>query len=180
MLDDADCRRNPRAAQYRRFGSVQVRYGKASRGSPPKRRTVLTVPEMDWVVDVLDDWVQHGRRLLNPGGHPALFITERRTRVSVRHLDEAFTRAARDAELPDELDLHCLRHSYVTHLLEFGYPPLMVQLLLSRREGVHDVHHESDAGGISRGGGGYLRPSITQIHRRFDACAAGADARLVA
>jgi site-specific recombinase XerD len=53
MLDDADCRRNPRAAQYRRFGSIHVRYGKASRGSPPKRRTVLTVPEMDWIVDVL-------------------------------------------------------------------------------------------------------------------------------
>jgi integrase len=69
MLDDADCRRNPRATQYRRFGSVHVRYGKASRGSPPKRRTVLTVPEMDWIVDVLDDWVQHGRRLLNPGAH---------------------------------------------------------------------------------------------------------------
>jgi site-specific recombinase XerD len=105
---------------------VQVRYGKASRGGPPKRRTVLTVPEMDWIVDVLDDWFVHGRWLLNPGGHPALFVTERRSRVSVTYLDMAFARAAAAAGLPDELDLHCLRHTYVTHLLEFGYPPLMV------------------------------------------------------
>jgi hypothetical protein len=53
MLDVADFRRNPRAGQYGTFGSVQVRYGKASRGSPPRRRTVLTVPEFDWVTEVL-------------------------------------------------------------------------------------------------------------------------------
>ena len=53
MLDVADFRRNPRVGQYGTFGSVQVRFGKASRGSPPKRRTVLTVPEFDWVTGVL-------------------------------------------------------------------------------------------------------------------------------
>ncbi|GCB52970.1 hypothetical protein SNL152K_10327 [Streptomyces sp. NL15-2K] len=36
---------------------MAVRYGKSSKGTPPKRRTVLLVPEMDWVVDVLDEWV---------------------------------------------------------------------------------------------------------------------------
>jgi site-specific recombinase XerD len=34
---------------------------------------------------------------------------------------------AADASRPEEADLHSLRHSYVTHVLEFGYPPLMVQ-----------------------------------------------------
>lgn len=29
--------------------------------------------------------------------------------------------------LPPELGLHCLRHSYVTHLIEAGYDPLFVQ-----------------------------------------------------
>ena len=64
---------------------------------------------------------------LSPGAHPALFVTERRGRMQVRHANDAFNRAAADADLPATLDLYCLRHSYVTHLLEFGYPPLFVQ-----------------------------------------------------
>jgi site-specific recombinase XerD len=127
MLDLADFRRNPRAARYGTLGSVQVRYGKSSRGGPPKRRTVLTVPEMDWVTAVLAQWLEEIRPLLSPGGHPAVFVTERRGRVSVRHLDDAFRRTAADACLDEVHDLHSLRHSYVTHLLEFGYPALMVQ-----------------------------------------------------
>ena len=30
------------------------------------------------------------------------------------------------AGLPAELDLHCLRHSYITHLVEFDYPERFV------------------------------------------------------
>lgn len=127
MLDVADFRRNPRAERFGRLGSVQVRYGKASRGAPPKRRTVLTVPEMDWITDVLGDWLETVRPLLGGGAHPALFLTERCSRISRGHLNSAFVKAAGDAGLPSELDLHCLRYSYVTHLLEFGYPQLMVQ-----------------------------------------------------
>jgi site-specific recombinase XerD len=127
MLDVVDFRRNARVAKYGTFGSVQVRYGKASRGSPPKRRTVLTVPEMDWVVPLLAQWSDELRPLFEPGGHAALWMTERRGRVSVRHLDDAFGAARERAGLPAELDLHSLRHSYVTHLLEFGYPELFVQ-----------------------------------------------------
>lgn len=57
MLDVADLRRAQKSPQYHHYGGLLVRYGKASRGSPPKRRTVLTVPKMDWIVDVLDQWV---------------------------------------------------------------------------------------------------------------------------
>ncbi|MFK0231253.1 tyrosine-type recombinase/integrase [Streptomyces sp. NPDC090303] len=29
--------------------------------------------------------------------------------------------------MPEELELHCLRHTYITHLVEFGYPERFVQ-----------------------------------------------------
>jgi len=122
MLDVADLRRGQKSPQYRQYGGLLVRYGKASRGSPPKRRTVLTVPEMDWIVDVLDQWVAEIRPLLSPGNHPALFVTERAGRMSLRSLNVAFSAASGAAGLPPELDLHSLRHSYVTHLVEFDYP----------------------------------------------------------
>ncbi len=127
MLDVADLRRNPRMPGYGPFGSVHVRYGKAVKGSPPRRRMVLTVPEMDWVVGLLAEWVEQLRPALVPGESAALWVTERRSRISTRRIDEIFAEARGRTGLPEELDLHCLRHSYVSHLVEFGYPPLFVQ-----------------------------------------------------
>jgi site-specific recombinase XerD len=128
MLDLADLRRAQKTPQYRQYGGLLVRYGKASRGSPPKRRTVLTVPEMDWIIDVLDQWLTEIRPLFTPGKHPALFVTERASRMSLRGLNVAFSLASEAAGLAPELDLHSLRHSYVTHLVEFDYPERFVSL----------------------------------------------------
>ena len=128
MLDLADLRRTPKFPQYRQFGGLFVRFGKSSNGSPPKRRTVLTVPEMDWIIDVLEHWVTEIRPLLSPGKLPALFVTERSSRMSVRSLNVAFAQARDDAGPPPEHDLHALRHSYVTHLVEFDYPEKFVSL----------------------------------------------------
>jgi site-specific recombinase XerD len=126
-LDLADLRRNPKLPSFGQYARLLVRYGKSSRGSPPKRRTALLVPEMDWIVPILEQWVEEVRSLLSPGSHPALWVTERRGRLSMRGINEAF-QAARDATgLPRELDLHCLRHSFITHLVEFGYPERFVQ-----------------------------------------------------
>ncbi|WP_234337123.1 tyrosine-type recombinase/integrase [Streptomyces xylophagus] len=180
MLDLPDLRHNPRAKQYRRFGALEVRFGKAARGSPPKRRTVLTVPEVDWIVPVLEEWVDEVRGGFSPGAHPALWVTERRGRLGLRRLDEVFAAIRDHAGLPDELELHCLRHTYITHLIEFGYPERFVQLLLSLQQRVHDVQHEPGTGGDLCGGGGYLPPSTRQSPGRFGAGATGADARLVA
>ncbi|WP_308436881.1 site-specific integrase [Streptomyces omiyaensis] len=75
MLDLADLRRNPRAPQYGRVGgwvgAVEVWYGKASRGSPPKRRTVSTVPEIEWIVPLIEKWAAEVRPGFSPGRHPA-------------------------------------------------------------------------------------------------------------
>jgi len=126
-LDVGDLRHNPRAREFGGYGAVFVRWGKSSNGSAPRRRTVLTVPEMDWVVPVLAQWAEEVRALLAPGAHPALWVTERRGRLSRRAINEAFAEARDAAGLDPVLDLHCLRHSYVTHLVEFGYPERFVQ-----------------------------------------------------
>ncbi len=128
MLDLADLRRNPKLVRCGQYGGLFVRFGKSSNGSPPKRRTVLTVPEMDWIAGVLDHWVTGVRPLLSPGKLPALFVTERSGRMSVRGLNVAFTLARDAAGLPPEHDLNALRHSYVTHLVEFDYPEKFVSL----------------------------------------------------
>lgn len=126
FLDVADLRPNPHMPQWGTFGSVHVRYGKSSRGSAPRRRTVLAVPEFDWVIDGLRQWVDQARPLLGPGPRQELWLTERRARVSVKTIDKRFAFLRQQAGLPAELTLHCLRHSYVTHLIEFGYPERFV------------------------------------------------------
>lgn len=60
-----------------------------------------------------------------------MWITERRGRMSPRKINDAFDAARQAAGLPDVLDLHCLRHSYITHLIEFDYPQRFVQVISS-------------------------------------------------
>lgn len=125
-LDMADLRHNPKIPAFGRYGGLFVRWGKSSRGSAPKRRTVLTVPDMDWVVSVLEQWRVEIRPALGAGAQPALWVTERGSRLSMRSINEAFAGARDAAKLDPLLDLHCLRHSYITHLIEFDYPEKFV------------------------------------------------------
>ncbi|MFI8413598.1 tyrosine-type recombinase/integrase [Paeniglutamicibacter gangotriensis] len=126
-LDLHDLHRNARVPEWERYAAMHVRWGKASKGSVPKRRTVLLVPELSWWIDGMRQWVDEGRALFSPGDLPALWPTERKTRVSLEYIDRRFTALRREAGLDPALTLHCLRHSYVTHLIEYGYADRFVQ-----------------------------------------------------
>ncbi|WP_292897878.1 MULTISPECIES: tyrosine-type recombinase/integrase [unclassified Microbacterium] len=127
-LDIADLRSNPVATQFGSFGAVYVRHGKGTRGTGPKRRTVLTVPEFDWIVDGLTHWVDQGwPRMTGDWETGILWPTERRTRVSPRYLNDRFAELRDEVGLPEELTLHSLRHTYVTNLIEWGYSEKFVQ-----------------------------------------------------
>lgn len=129
MLEYVDFGPNPHVPAYGNYGSVQVRWAKGTKGSGPRRRTVLTVPQFEWVVDLLKDWVSPvGRELFATADRSAaMWPSERSGSVVVRTLDRSFKRARERAGLPEELTLHALRHSYVTHLIEAGYDPMFVQ-----------------------------------------------------
>ena len=126
-LDVGDLRVNAKTPQWGSFGSIHVRHGKASRGSLPKRRTVLSLPEFGWAIEGMQNYVAQARDLFKPGASRALWPTERGTRVGERYLDRRFASLREEAGLPLELTLHCLRHSYITHLVEFGYAERFIQ-----------------------------------------------------
>lgn len=125
--DVVDLRRNSKMGDFGRFGSFTVRHGKASRGGPAKRRTVLTVPEMSWIVDILDHYLTDVRPQFPADKKPALWLTERGTRIGARTINTVFTEVRDLAGIDPTLNLHCLRHSFVTHLVEFDYPERFIQ-----------------------------------------------------
>jgi site-specific recombinase XerD len=124
MLDLADFGPNPSAAEFGDYGVVYVRYGKAQRGSPPKRRSVLTV--RPWIVPVLQQWFGEVRPLL-AADSPAVWPSERAVRIGGNAVDLALRQARKGLGLDPVLDFHSLRRSYVTHLIEDGWDARFVQ-----------------------------------------------------
>ncbi len=124
-LDVHDFGRNPRAVEFGEFGVCHVRFGKAMAGSPPKRRSVLTV--WPWSVEILEQWVTEVWPHVRVDDSAVLWPTERDGRVSDKRFGTAFARIREHAGLPVELTPHALRHSYVTHLIEDGFDALFVQ-----------------------------------------------------
>ncbi|MER7404726.1 site-specific integrase [Streptomyces sp. NPDC000070] len=126
MLDAADFGRNPHGAEFGEFGLCRVRYGKAKKGSPPKRRTVLTV--WGWSPDILDEWFTEIRPLFGTDGNPAAWPSERGLRIGCQRLNSRFGVYRKALGLDEKaLDYHSFRRSYVTYLIEDGWDPRFVQ-----------------------------------------------------
>ena len=65
MLDVTDFAANPAAPELGGLGVCHVRYGKAMKGSPPRRRAVDTV--MPWAVEALAQYLEEVRPPLRRG-----------------------------------------------------------------------------------------------------------------
>ncbi|WP_371665809.1 tyrosine-type recombinase/integrase [Streptomyces sp. NBC_01241] len=133
-LDTVDFGRNPKAPQFGRYGTLNVRYGKAKKGQPPRRRNVLTV--MAWAAEAVQDYAENVRPLFGFPDHPALWITERGGRLRPGSINDRFEEYRDALKLPKELTPHSLRHSYVTHLTEDGVDRRFIQ---------QQVGHECDS-----------------------------------
>lgn len=131
MLDLTDFGRNPEGREFGEYGTLLVRYGKAKKGAPPKRRSVLTV--WHWTPHTIEEWISEVRPGTRHSTSRALWPSERGPRIGLQRLDSRFA-AYRDAVgLDPALEFHSLRRSYITHLIEDGHDPLFVQ---------HQVGHD--------------------------------------
>jgi len=125
MLDVVDFGRNPQGSEFGEYGVLYVRHGKAKKGSPPKRRSVLTV--WDWSAEILEQWIEEVRPLLASAETEACWPSERGPRIGFSQMNTRLA-AYRDAlGLDPALDFHSFRRSYVTHLIEDGWDARFVQ-----------------------------------------------------
>ena len=88
MLETNDFSANPSAPEFGAFGVCQVRWGKASKGGPPRRRSVLTV--FGWATEVLAEWIEDVWPAMAPEGS-GLWPSERGPLVSEDRINAAFT-----------------------------------------------------------------------------------------
>lgn len=124
-LDVVDFGGNPAAPEFGRYGMLNVRYGKAKRGQPPRRRNVASL--MGWAVEAVVDYVENIRPRFGCDDHAALWVTERGGRIKPSEINARFV-AYRDAlGLPRALVPHSMRHSYVSHLTEDGVDRRFIQ-----------------------------------------------------
>jgi site-specific recombinase XerD len=133
-LDLVDFGRNPSAPEFGRYGMLNVRYGKAKKGQPPRRRNVAAV--MGWAVEAVADYAENVRPRFGFGDHPALWVTERGGRVKPAEINARFTAYREALGLPVALVVHSLRHSYVSRLTEDGVDRRFIQV---------NVGHENDS-----------------------------------
>ncbi|MEO3876775.1 tyrosine-type recombinase/integrase [Nonomuraea sp. B12E4] len=125
MLDTADLGRNPEGVEFGEYGVLYVRHGKAQKGSPPKRRSVLTV--WPWAAEILEQWDTEVRPLFATADDGAMWPSERSPRIGFSQMNSRFALYRDALGLDKVLDFHSFRRSYVTHLIEDGWDARFVQ-----------------------------------------------------
>ncbi len=95
-------------------------------GKGSKRRSV---PVGRAALQALQDWLPY-RTQMATAGEPALFVSQRGTRLSVNQLRLRLQQLAQQAGLPTRVHPHMLRHSYASHLLQSSGDLRAVQELL--------------------------------------------------
>ena len=124
MLDIVDFGRNPDGAEFGEYGVLYVRHGKAQKGSPPKRRGVVTV--WDWSAEILQEWIEEFRPLFTTARSPACWPSERGSRIGLSSINTRLASYRDELGLDSALDFHSLR-TYVTHVIEDGFDARFVQ-----------------------------------------------------
>lgn len=124
-LELVDLHRNPAARELGRFAALNVRWGKSSRGSTPKRRLVLTI--MPWAAEALEDYVVNIRPRCRGADGSALWLSERGRQLRPWSIEHTFAEYRDALGLDSDLTPHSLRHSYVTHSIEDGVDPTFIQ-----------------------------------------------------
>jgi integrase/recombinase XerD len=105
---------------------IHVEQGKGS-----KDRTAMLSPAL---LAQLRQWYRHARakNAIQPGGW--LFTGYRSKPLSRRQLNRLFHQAATAAGIQRRVSLHCLRHSFATHLLEGKTDVRVIQVLLGHKK----------------------------------------------
>ncbi|WP_432404879.1 tyrosine-type recombinase/integrase [Wukongibacter sp. M2B1] len=117
MLNTTDFIHNPKRTEWESFGGIVVKHGKASAGSPPKRRIVWTISDIS--VEYLRWYIENVRPQFGFDDNEALFLSERGNRLSPKSITRNFKDHLKSAGLPTKnYSTHCLRHSYISHLSE--------------------------------------------------------------
>jgi hypothetical protein len=108
MLDLGDFGSSPHAAEFGGRGLCRARHGKAKKGSPPKRRSVLNI--WPWLPGFLAQWVDDARpQMRHAGGSKALWPSERGGRIGTSMVDRRLAAYRAALGLDDGIDFHSLR-----------------------------------------------------------------------
>ncbi len=87
----------------------------------------------DVVAEALENYLADRPRYA-PEGEQALFISDRKTRLSIRMVQETIKRAGKKAGIGRTVTPHLLRHSSATQLVEMGVPLPVVQDICGHAE----------------------------------------------